>query len=201
MSSKRDEDSRGVNAKPASSRDRPHPETLPARDAAPRDLADLVAQATIPMCIVRGLDLICELANVRYVEMVQGRQVVGKPLLEAVPELASHGYDKVAREVMRTGLAGVAEEVLLKFEQSPARDDDESYWTFVHTPIRDRSGAVTALVIACNEVTDRVVARRHTETVATDLTSFFENAAMALHWIGPDGTILRANQAELELLG
>jgi len=30
---------------------------------------------------------------------------------------------------------------------------------------------------------------------------FFENAAMGLHWIGPDGTLLRANQAELDLLG
>jgi PAS domain S-box-containing protein len=29
----------------------------------------------------------------------------------------------------------------------------------------------------------------------------FENAAIGLHWMGPDGTILRANQAELDLLG
>ena len=30
---------------------------------------------------------------------------------------------------------------------------------------------------------------------------FFDNAAVPLHWVGPDGTILRANQAELDLLG
>jgi PAS domain S-box-containing protein len=34
-----------------------------------------------------------------------------------------------------------------------------------------------------------------------ELTDFFNNASVALHWIGPDGTILRANQAELEMLG
>jgi PAS domain S-box-containing protein len=33
------------------------------------------------------------------------------------------------------------------------------------------------------------------------LADFFENAALPLHWVGPDGTILRANKAELELLG
>jgi PAS domain S-box-containing protein len=33
------------------------------------------------------------------------------------------------------------------------------------------------------------------------LADFFENAALPLHWVGPDGTILRANRAELELLG
>lgn len=33
------------------------------------------------------------------------------------------------------------------------------------------------------------------------LSDFFENAAMALHWVGPDGRILHANPAELDLLG
>ena len=34
-----------------------------------------------------------------------------------------------------------------------------------------------------------------------ELNDFFENAAMPMHWVGPDGTILRVNQAELDLLG
>jgi PAS domain S-box-containing protein len=34
-----------------------------------------------------------------------------------------------------------------------------------------------------------------------ELADFFENAAIALHWVGPDGSILRVNQAELDLLG
>jgi diguanylate cyclase (GGDEF)-like protein/PAS domain S-box-containing protein len=34
-----------------------------------------------------------------------------------------------------------------------------------------------------------------------ELDDFFENAAIALHWVGRDGTILRANRAELEMLG
>jgi PAS domain S-box-containing protein len=35
----------------------------------------------------------------------------------------------------------------------------------------------------------------------TELAEFFENATIGLHWVGPDGTILRANRAELEMLG
>ena len=34
-----------------------------------------------------------------------------------------------------------------------------------------------------------------------ELADFFENATVGLHWVGPDGTILRANRAELALLG
>ncbi|HYV39280.1 MAG TPA: response regulator [Gemmataceae bacterium] len=34
-----------------------------------------------------------------------------------------------------------------------------------------------------------------------ELADFVENAAVGLHWVGPDGIILWANRAELELLG
>lgn len=34
-----------------------------------------------------------------------------------------------------------------------------------------------------------------------ELTDFFDNASTALHWVGEDGRILRANQAELDMLG
>src|SRR5688572_31556761 len=34
-----------------------------------------------------------------------------------------------------------------------------------------------------------------------ELTDFVENATVGLHWVGPDGTILWANRAELDLLG
>jgi len=39
--------------------------------------------------------------------------------------------------------------------------------------------------------------RKHNE----DLTDFLENASVPMHWVGPDGRILWANQAELDLLG
>ena len=36
---------------------------------------------------------------------------------------------------------------------------------------------------------------------AAALEDTFDNGAMAMHWMGPDGIILRANQAELDLVG
>ncbi len=34
-----------------------------------------------------------------------------------------------------------------------------------------------------------------------ELSDFFENASVAFHWVGSDGTILKANRRELEMLG
>src|SRR5439155_23638899 len=39
------------------------------------------------------------------------------------------------------------------------------------------------------------------ETERNELEDFFENAVVGLCWVGPEGTILRANHAELDLIG
>lgn len=42
---------------------------------------------------------------------------------------------------------------------------------------------------------------RHPPVEYEQFIDFFENAAVPMHWVGPDGTVLHANQAELDALG
>ncbi|HUG67448.1 MAG TPA: PAS domain S-box protein, partial [Pirellulaceae bacterium] len=48
---------------------------------------------------------------------------------------------------------------------------------------------------------ERTTAEATVRQSEQELAEFFENATVGLHWVGPDGTILRANKAELDLLG
>ncbi|MCE9566344.1 MAG: PAS domain S-box protein [Planctomycetes bacterium] len=48
---------------------------------------------------------------------------------------------------------------------------------------------------------ERKTAEEQLRRSERELADFFENAAVGLHWVGPDGIILRANKAELSLLG
>ena len=48
---------------------------------------------------------------------------------------------------------------------------------------------------------ERRSAEDHVRQSEAELVDFFENATVGLHWVGPDGIILRANQAELDMLG
>ena len=56
-----------------------------------------------------------------------------------------------------------------------------------------------------NELRQALAERRRAEEALREsrqeLVDFFENAVEGLHWVGPDGTILWANRAELDLLG
>jgi len=46
-----------------------------------------------------------------------------------------------------------------------------------------------------------VRAKEALERSERELSEFFENATVGLHWVGPDGIVLRVNRSELEMLG
>lgn len=62
-------------------------------------------------------------------------------------------------------------------------------------------GAPICYVGIKRDVTRRNQAEEALRRSEAELTDFFENAAFGLHWVGPDGIVLRVNQAELDLLG
>src|SRR5579884_4033762 len=80
----------------------------------------------------------------------------------------------------------------------------------VERPVRFRSllSVVRAALRARRrqyEVRDHLVERERAEQELrrkdAELIDFVESATLGLHWVGPDGTILWANQAEMDLLG
>lgn len=60
------------------------------------------------------------------------------------------------------------------------------------------------LSVAANQAAIVLQQKRSEEQVRRneqELADFFENGSVGLHWVGPDGIIMRANRAELDLLG
>ena len=76
-------------------------------------------------------------------------------------------------------------------------------WRWVESRVTNllEEPTVRAIVSNFRDVTDRKLAEEEARQKQEELTDFVENATVGLHWVGPDGTILWANQAELELLG
>jgi len=73
------------------------------------------------------------------------------------------------------------------------RLEDRRYDAHVE-PLRNKAGAIVGVVGVAVDVRDRVPA-------PLDLEDFFEHATVGMCWLGPDGTIVRANPAELDLVG
>jgi PAS domain S-box-containing protein len=73
---------------------------------------------------------------------------------------------------------------------------------FARQPLSDAT--VEAMASVANGIAvgvERKVAEVELRRSEQELADFFENATVGLHWVGADGTILRANRAELDMLG
>jgi PAS domain S-box-containing protein len=100
-------------------------------------------------------------------------------------------------KVLATGrIQGLANHTSLR-----SRDGSEIAIEDSAAPIRDADGKLMGVVMVFRDVTQRRRAQRALERSEQLLADFFENAAVGLHWVGPDGTVLRVNQTELDLLG
>jgi two-component system, cell cycle sensor histidine kinase and response regulator CckA len=67
-------------------------------------------------------------------------------------------------------------------------------------PLRGPAG-VEGWVGTSVDIHELKLAQEELRAREEELEDFLENASVAIHWAGPDGTILRANRAELDLLG
>jgi PAS domain S-box-containing protein len=131
-----------------------------------------------------------EILNIRNDQVITRFEIIdedGKPLpaSELPARYASQGRE-TAERVIGWRFLGSAEE---RWSVATAR------------PVRDEHGQVQLAISIFRDITEQMRAEKALRRSERELTDFFENAALGLHWVGPDGTILRANQAELDLLG
>jgi PAS domain S-box-containing protein len=127
-------------------------------------------------------------------------EAAGKPLDEVFRILNEKTRQKVENPALRAlkeGKAvGLGNHSVLVAKDGTERPIDDSA-----APIRDAEGAPAGCVLVFRDVTDRRRNEAALRNQEQDLSDFFENASVGLHWIGSDGTILRVNQAELDMLG
>ena len=127
-------------------------------------------------------------------------EAMGQPLdtvFRIVNERTRETVENPATEAFREGyVVGLANHTTLIGRDGTERPIDDSA-----SPIHDGRGRVTGCVLVFRDITDRRRAELALERSERELSDFFENANVGLHWVGPDGLVLRVNQAELDLLG
>lgn len=103
--------------------------------------------------------------------------IVGKPLLAALPELVGYGFDEQAREVMGTGRVSEREEIPITLVVKGA--ERTLFLNFVFSPVRGGSGEVDGVAAFAFDVTAQVVGRRRAELAARVGRAFVSTAPLA----------------------
>lgn len=134
-------------------------EAVARRIASERERRDLLMQAPVAAALVVGPELVFELANPRYVEMV-GREVIGKRYVDAFPEILGTPVLDAVENAYRTGTAFSTDEMRVPLDRDGSGTLRDAFFKFNLEPIRDAAGTVTGLMAVAVEITDIVNARQ-----------------------------------------
>jgi len=118
----------------------------------------LVEEAPVATALFVGPDLIIEVANEPMIDIWgKGHSVLGKPLLEAVPELVGQSFSEILRNVYATGIAHHEKEALAILVINGKSQG--FYFNYTYKPLLNAAGEVYAIVDMAIDVTEQVLAR------------------------------------------
>jgi PAS domain S-box-containing protein len=165
-------------------------ETIIERDR----LRNFFWQAPAGICILGGPDLTFELINPLYQQLFPGRTLLGKPLLEAVPEVEGSAIWEVLQSVYTTGKTFEGNELLIPLARTADGPVEERYFNFIYQARKDLKGSVDGILVFVIEITDTVNVKRTIE--ASDKRhNFLLNTMPQQVWTAkPNGELDYVNQ-------
>lgn len=119
-----------------------------------RKMRALMEQAPGFVSILRGPDFVFELANKAYYQLIGHRDILGKPVREALPEIEGQGYFELLEQVYRSGEPYIGRAKRIHMQQAPDSDLAELYIDFIYQPIFEDDGSVSGIFVQGHDVTD-----------------------------------------------
>jgi len=146
-------------------------------------LRRLVMQAPSFMCVLRGPDLVFELVNTAFSMLTGGRELIGKTLLEGLPELKSQELLDILKKTFDSGEVHVARKARLVVRDGEDGESDEHFVDFVAQPIVCAKSGVTGIFIEGNDVTDHVRTQEQQALLIRELHHRVKNTLAAVQGI------------------
>lgn len=144
-------------------------------------LTGFFMQAPAGICILDGPDFVFELINPVYQQLLPGRNLLGKPISEALPELKRQPVWDILQQVYRTGELFKGNAIYIpvaRYENGPMED---RYFNFIYQPRKDAWGKIDGILVFVYEVTEQVTAAQKVQQ-AEELLRFAVEAASIGTW-------------------
>jgi len=125
-----------------------------------RNLRLMIHQAPVSIAIFRGADYVTEIANDRALELWGRKEedVLGKPILDAMPELKSQGIKELLDNVYKTGVPFSTKELPVQLKRKEKLET--VYVNFSYDPLYNTDGTINGIMTVGFDVSDQVIARQ-----------------------------------------
>lgn len=122
----------------------------------------LIQEAPVAIGILHGKDLIIESANEKILEVWgKKRDILGKPLHVALPELDGQPFLAILEQVYSSGKSFYASEIPAFLEHEG--ELKELFFNVTYQPVSDFSGSTADILVVAVDVTQQVNSRRQVE--------------------------------------
>jgi two-component system, sensor histidine kinase len=158
-------------------------------------LERLFMQAPAAICILGGDELVFELVNPAYQQLFPDRTLLGKPLLEALPEIGEHSVYHTFRRVYDSGVTHQELGMLIPLARPGDGALEDRYFNYIQQARYDEHGYIDGVVVFVFEVTVQVQARQASEAAARRLRLLTDALPVLISYIDQQQRYQFANQA------
>lgn len=117
-------------------------------------MRELLENAPSFMAVVKGPDHVFEITNNAYRQLIGHRDVLGKRVREALPEIEGQGFYELLDAVYSKGETYVGRGMEIDLQHRPGGPTAKAYLNFLYQPIRNSLGEVVGVFVEGNDVTD-----------------------------------------------
>jgi two-component sensor histidine kinase len=140
-----------------------------------RGLRELFMRAPSFMAVLTGPELTYAEANNAYLQLIGHRQVVGRTLAEALPEVVEQGFGDLLRRVMREKVPHIDHAASVMLQRTPGAPLEERFLDFIFQPIAGPDGESVGVFVEGSDVTDRVLGDRQQKLLIDELNHRVKN--------------------------
>ena len=118
--------------------------------------------------VVSGPSHVFEYANEAYYDLVGRRDIIGKPVWEALPDAKGQGFEALLDSVLATGIPVIGREAALRIARTKDREPELRYVDFVYQALTEADGTRWGVMGAGTDVTDHVRAREEVKRLLAE---------------------------------
>lgn len=122
-----------------------------------------------PLVLYVGPEFVFEKINQRYKDLYPKRELLGKTLLEALPELQNSPFPAILKKVYETGESYFSQEGLARIYNPNNEQFEERYFDTTFSRINYDEDEPYRIMATPREVTDRVLVRKKLEISLREL--------------------------------
>ena len=127
-------------------------------------MQEVFSQAPAFMALLRGKDHVLEYVNEACYSLVGYRDLLGRPVFEAIPELRGQGFPELLQSVIESREPYIGRELPAVLARDPEGEPERRFVDFIFYPLTDpHDGDGSAIVIHGHDVTQHVKVRQEAQ--------------------------------------